>query len=213
MSMTLQEALATDEVKQLLSNLIQEAVDEALSGNTLTEAVQEALPAAVDAEIEKRLPAIRESVKQEINGDAQVLKLHTEAMRLIEASPLKGAAKANLLEDYGIVESAVDDAVKPGRALALIEAEVDADGNVTKTAKAVLAEAIDADVKRARAVLRESAPSVPRAPGGGDATATSEDDAKALVESLTDSPEAARFRDAGLNPEHFGLAPQSTTTA
>lgn len=190
--MTLREALETDEVQSFLTTKIQESVDELL-------------PAAVEAELEKRMPAIRESVREEVGKDGQVRSLHMAAAQLIEAAPLPPAAKANLLEDYGLVESDDDDTVVPGRALRLIEAEVDADGKVTKPAKTVLREAIDDDVKRVRNTLRESAPSVPRAPGGGGPAGETPAPRAFLGD---DSPVAARMREKGLDPALFGSTPK-----
>jgi hypothetical protein len=210
--MTLQEALQTDQVKGLLGNLVQEAVDEALDGDTLKTTVETAVQAAVTGlnlgdmiktALEPQVNTIRESVQTEVAADRaanELRTLHLEATRLIDAAPLKGAAKTNLLEDYGLTESDSDEAPKPGRALALIEAEKDGEGKVTKTAKAVLRETVEADVKRARNVLREAAPTLPFAPGGGGG----------------DSPVAApagkpdwvqRLESQGLDPKNYGYEP------
>jgi hypothetical protein len=199
--MTLQEALQSDEVQGFLGNLIQEAVASALT----PEALKDVVKAAVDEQLPTLRESLREEVRDEVRKDNEVRSLHTEATRLIEASPLKGAVKANLLEDYGLVESD-DDSVTPGRALRLIEAQLDDDGKVVKTAKAVLREAIDEDIKRARRVLRESAPSVPVATGGGGPGGET-----APTPFLGDSsPTAQRMRDKGLDPAQFGATPTPT---
>jgi hypothetical protein len=208
--MTLQEALQTDQVKGMITSLVEAAVDEALDGGTLKTAVQASVQEAVaglnlgetiKTALEPHVTAIRESVQTEVAADRaanELRALHLEATRLIEAAPLKGAAKANLLEDYGLTESDADDKPKPGRALALIEAETDAEGKVTKTSKAVLREAIDEDVKRVRNVLRETAPTVPRAPGGGDTVVTPAGVKPDWVQ---------RLEDKGADPAQYGYTP------
>lgn len=198
--MTLQEALQTNEVKGFLGGQIRETVQELLQGDDLTTKLTEAATAAATAAVTAALPQIQESVRSEVAKDTQLRSLHAEALSLIEAGPLKGAAKANLLEDYGLVESDEGE-LQAGRALRLIEAELDGDGKVTKAAKVVLRESVEADVKRQRNILRESAPSVPRAPGGGD-----------HGEATTTPPKfggkgsawADQMRQRGLNPEQFG---------
>jgi hypothetical protein len=203
--LTLQEALATPEVKTYLGGLIQEAVAEIDLSDVVAGAVTEALGdlgEQVKTAVTEQLPTLRESIRDEVRtevkADGQVRELHMEALRLIEASPLKGAAKANLLEDYGLTESDGDEKPKPGRALALIEAQTDSEGKVVKTAKAVLREALDADVKRARNVLREAAPTVPVAPGGGGDTPTAAPGKPDWVQ---------RMEASGVDPKSFGYDP------
>lgn len=181
--MTLQEALQTPEVQTFLGGLIQEAVDAAL-------------PDAVKAAVDEQMPALRESVREEIAADGELEVLHREATTLIEsAKGLTPTAKANLLADYSLAEE--DGKPKPGRGLALIEAVHDGEGKVTKTAKAVLRESVEADVQRTRLALRESAPAVPFAPGGGSDGAT----------AATEPPPsrfAAKMSEKGMDPTQFG---------
>lgn len=199
--MSLLEALQTDQVKGTLNQLIEAAIAEVDFSAAVAGAVTEGLSGIgeqIKAAVTEQLPTIRESVRdevrQEVKADNQVRALHLEAHRLIEASPLKGAVKANLLEDYGLTESDDDEKPKAGRALALVEAEVDGDGKVTKTAKAVLRESVEADVKRARNVLREAAPTVPRAPGGGGET----------VSTVAGKPDwVARMEKQGATPDQL----------
>lgn len=199
--MTLQEALQTDEVKTFLGGMIREAVDDALDGDAIKAVVTEAIGDAVKTAVDEQIPTIRESVREEFAAGTELEALHTEAVRLIEASPLKGAAKANLLEDYGLTDEG--DKPKPGRALALIEAERDDAGKVVKTAKQVLRDAVDEDVKRQRNILREAAPSIPRAPGGGN-----EGDPAPATFGGEDSAWAQRMRDKGMDPSQFGATPK-----
>jgi hypothetical protein len=207
--MTLQEALQTDQVKGLLGNLVQEAVDEVFNGDALASAVQDAVKTVdfgdlVKAAIEPHVTTLRESLQADVAKDRaanDLRELHLEATRLIEASPLKGAAKTNLLDDYSLLESDGSDAPRPGRALALIEAEVDGDGKTVKTSKAVLRESVDADVKRARAVIRENAPTLVTAPGGGgggDGTPVAPVGKPDWVE---------RLEQKGLDPAQYGWNP------
>lgn len=173
--MTLQEALQTDQVKGMINGLVEAALDEALSPDALSGHIKTAVEGLnlgdmIKTALEPQITTIRESLQTDVAADRaanELRTLHLEATRLIEAAPLKGAAKTNLLDDYGLIESDDDAQPRPGRALALIEAEVDADGKTVKTTKAVLREAIDADVKRARNVIRESAPTRVVSPGGG----------------------------------------------
>lgn len=179
--MTLAEALQSDEVKSYLDNLIRESVEEAL-------------PEAVKAAWDEQAPALRESLRQEVRDEVlqegELGTLHAEATRLIESSKLPPAAKANLLSDYSLDE--VDGKPKAGRGLALVEAVTDTDGKITKTAKAVLREAIEADIKRQRNVLRESAPTVPFAPGGGSDTGSP------TTFDIESDPDLMHLRESGL---------------
>lgn len=188
--MNLQEALQSEEVKGYLATQIQEGITAALT------------PA-----LEARENDLRESIREELGQTTRTRGLHAEALRLIEAAPLPPTAKANLREDYGITENE-DDTVTPGRCLALVEAVVDADGKVTKTAREVLAEEIDSDVKRTRNMLREHAPTLPHAPGpGGDSQV-------AATFGGEGSAWADRLRARGLDPEQFGATkPPAAATA
>lgn len=192
--MTLSEALATPEVKAFLADQIQECV-------------ADALPAAVEAELAKREPELRESLREEIGRDQQLNNFSVEAARLIEAARLPQAAKTRLLEEYAVTE--VDDRLVPGRSLGLIESVKDDSGKVTKTATAVLRETLDADIKRYRDMLRESAPSVPIARGGGDVTTPAEGvEFGAPGEEWSDT-----LRESGLDLSNFGIkTPETTTT-
>ena len=183
--MNLQEALQSDEVKSFMGTMISEAVED---------------------KVATREGELREEIREELGKTNRLRSLHAEAVRIIEAAPLPKTAKANLLEDYGLTEED-DDTVTPGRSLALIEAEVDTDEKVTKTAKAVLKDTIDADVKRVRDVIREAAPTVPIATGGGgDGAATS------AVFGGPGSAWADRLRERGMDPAQFGAPkPQPTT--
>lgn len=198
--LTLQEALQTDEVKTFIGAIVREALDE--HDDALETRITEAVDTAVDA----KLPTIRESVSDDVRRDGQLRTLHTEAVRIIEASTLKGAARTNLLEDYGLDGDGED--ATAGRALRVIEAELDDDGNVVKTAKAVLAEQLDEDIKRARNVIRESGPSVPRAPGGGSEDGTPTPTRFGGAESNW----AQRMREKGLDPADFGATPEPAKT-
>lgn len=204
MAMTLREALETDEVKEMLANQIRESVQEVVADLDVGEIVKGALA--------EQLPALRESVASSLRQTTSTRELSVEAHRLIEATKLKGAAKQNLLDDYALFESGKGDP-KPGRALALVEAEMDEDGTtVKKTALQVLQESVNADVERTRAVLKESAPSVPISPGGGG-----EHEGAPLQESapdagfLAETSKAGQFlRERGMDPAQFG-APKTTT--
>lgn len=201
--MTLQEALQTSEVQDFLGSQMETKIQEALAG--LPELVSDAVKTAIT----EQAPALRESVKADLDKDGEARTLHTEAIRLIEASKLTGAAKDNLLADYALTEAA-DGTIKPARGLTLIEAEVDAEGATTKSAVAVLREAVEDDIKRARNVLKEAAPSVPFAPGGGTDTG-----APPSAQFLgADSPTGQMMRDKGLDPAQFGATPvpEPTTT-
>jgi hypothetical protein len=181
--MNLQEALQTDEVKGYLGTMIQEAV----------------------AEREQTLRTeIREEVRGELGQTSRLRGLHGEARRIIEAAKLPQAAKDSLLADYSLDE-ADDDTVIPGRSLALIEAEVDTDGKVTKTAKVVLAEAIEEDTKRLRNMLRESAPTVPTTTGPAAGTGVTNGSFGGQGSAW-----AERVKSRGLDPSTFG-APKPKT--
>lgn len=177
----LQEALQSDEVKGYLNGMISEAVEEARE-------------------------EIRDEVREELAQSHRLRGLRDEAKRIIEACKLPAAAKANLLEDYKLDEDD-DDKVTPGRSLALIEAEVDGDGNVTKSAKLVLKDAIEDDIKRVRNVISEAAPTVPLAPGAGHGTATA-----GVAFGGQGSRWADKVRSRGMDPSQFGAPKPATTT-
>lgn len=208
--MTLLEALQTDQVKGVIRGQIQEAVSEALDGDALKTAVTDVVGDVVKDALTEQLPTLRESlrdeVRTEIAQDGQLEVLAGEAKRLLEASPLKGAALQNLLDDYALVEA--DGETKPARGLALIEAVTDAEGKVTKSAKDVLRESVDTDIKRVRNVLRESAPSLPFAPGG---TSDVPDEGAERAFLGEDSAFAKRLKDRGMDPADFGATPTPTT--
>lgn len=200
---TLQEALQSDEVKTFIGEQIEAGVNSKLS-----EALTEALPGALTAALQEVLPASEARIRADVGKSNHLRSLAGRARTLIEAAPLPEYAKAELLVDYGVTEGDNDD-VTPGRSLRLIEAEVDAAGEVTKSAGDVLVEDIDREVKRARNLLRESAPTVPLAPGGGgDGGAVA-----AAPFGGEGSAWAARMRQKGLNPEQFGATkPAKTAT-
>lgn len=199
--MTLQEALQTPEVQSYIGAQA-EAKAEAL--------IESKLDSMFEARENELRESIREEVREELGHTSRWRGLHTEAARLIEAAKLPTTAKANLLEDYGLTEED-DDTVTPGRSLALIEAETDSEGKVTKAAKLVLKDAIEEDVKRVRNVLREAAPSVPVAPGANAETA-----ATGAQFGGQDSAWAQRLKQRGLDPAQFGATkpaePATTTT-
>lgn len=192
--MTLQEALQSDEVKTFIGNQIQEGISEAL-------------PGAIAEAIAEREPEMRQEIRDELGQTNRLRGLHAEALRLIEAAKLPSVAKAGLLEDYGLTDED-DDTVTAGRSLALIEAEVDGEGKVTKPAKAVLKESIDGDVARVRNMLREAAPTVPLAPGGGG-----DSPASGVQFGGQGSEWADRVKARGLDPSIFGASKQPATTA
>src|SRR5205085_4049934 len=161
----------------------------------IQEGVAEALPTA----LEERESELRTSIREELGQENRLRGLAGEARRIIEAAKLPQSAKDNLLEDYGVTEADDTDELVAGRSLALIEAEVDDDDKVVKSAKDVLKDAIESDVKRTRNVLREAAPSMPRAPGGSA-------DEAAPPAFGEGSGWADRVKSRGLDPKHFGIA-------
>ena len=199
--MTLQEALQSDEVKGHITTVVQEAL--AAAGIGETNAIQEAVTEAVEAQRD----SIRDEVRDELAQTHRWRSLHSEALRIIESAKLPPAAKARLVEDYGLTELD-DDTVTPGRSLALIEAELDSDGvTVKKAAKLVLKDAIDEDVKGLRNIVRESAPTVPYSPGGG-----SQEGAPAAKFGAAGSTWAERLKSRGLDPTHYGATPAPAAT-
>lgn len=199
--MTLLEALQTDEVKGVLSTMVEDALKEALpiviGGDTLKETLFEAVTSVVEAQ----LPTLRESVRQDISKEQNFDVLHRDAKSLIEAARgLTPAARKALLEDYSLVESG--DSAVPGRSLALVEAAVDEEGKITKSAKAVLRESVESDVERFRGVLREAAPSLPRSPGV-PGEAGNEQTVSFLGE---DSAFSQRLKEKGMSPSQFGAS-------
>lgn len=193
-AMNLQEALQSNEVKGFIGSLIQEGVQTGIAA---------ALPAALQA----RENDIRETVQAEFAEATRLRTLSGDAKTIIEAAPLGAAAKANLLEDYGLVERD-DESIEAGRSLRLVEAVIDSDGKVTKSARAVLKDQLEEDIKRVRKVISESAPTIPRAPGGGSAGV-----ATASTFGGPGSQWAEGLRKRGLDPSQFGAPKPEPTTA
>lgn len=183
--MNLQEALQSDEVKGYIGQMIADGVQAG---------IQEALPTA----IETRENDIRETIREEIGQNNRLRGLHGEAKGIIEAAKgLTATAKNNLLADYGLEEND-DETVSPGRSLALIEAVVDGEGAVTKSAKAVLSERLEADIKSYRDVISEAGPTIPQARvsgAGGQGSGGFGGKGSAWAE---------RARKRGLDPSQFG---------
>lgn len=193
--MNLQEALQSEEVKGYIATQINEGI-------------AAAIPALLTGEHGTALrESVRDEVRDELGQTSRLRGLHLEATRLIEAAPLTPAAKTNLLQDFGLIDND-DDTVTPGRSLALIEAVIDANGAVTKTAKAVLKDSIDAEVARMRNVLREAAPTIPIAPGGGSGSETT----PTAAFGGEGSGWAARLRAKGLDPTKYGATPIPAAT-
>lgn len=190
--MNLQEALQSEEVKGYIATQINDGI-------------AAAIPALLTGEHGTALrESVRDEVRDELGQTNRLRGLHAEALRLIEAAPLTAPAKAKLREDYALVDND-DDTVTPGRALMLVEAVVDAEGAVTKTAKAVLKDQVDGDVKALRSILREAAPTIPVALGG------SETGAAAATFGGKGSVWAERMRAKGMDPKQFGATPEPTT--
>jgi hypothetical protein len=197
----------TEILEALRSNEdVKKAVIETIAP-TVAEAVQAGIEAALPAALEAHGNQIRESVRDELGQTNRLRSLRDEAKRIIETSKLPEKARDSLLADYGLTDSD-DDSVVAGRSLATIEAVVE-DGEVKKSDKTVLKEQLDADIARMRDVIREAAPSVPRAPGGsaGSSAATSF--------GGQGSGWADRLRQRGLDPSQFGAPkpPEPETAA
>lgn len=187
--MNLQEALQSDEVKGFIGQMVTDGVQAGIA---------EALPGAIEA----RENDIRETIREEIGTSARLRALHAEAKGIIETATLPKAAKDKLLTDFGLTEND-DDTVTAGRALGVIEAVVE-DGKVTKPAKTVLKEELEAEIASYRNVIREAAPTIPRAPGSAPAASA----------TPAGEPEwMARLRKRGLDPSQYGgpKAPEPTT--
>lgn len=170
--------------------------------------IADGVSAGVTTAMEERETAIRESVREEIGQAHRLRGLRDHAKDIIETSKLPKVAQDKLLTAYGL-DVADDDSVTAGLSLAVIEAEVDGDGKVTKSDRAVLDSRLEDDIKSYRDVIREASPTVPRAPGGGGAGATS------ATFGGKGSQWADRLRQRGIDPTQFGATkpePATTTT-
>jgi hypothetical protein len=134
----LTEALATDEGKAALLPILQEAVKELeLPGPTLDEAE---ITRIVEARVAEQTDLATIQSREQDRRDSEVRAMHAKATSLIEGSKLHTKLKERLHEDFSLTESGAPSAkldVKP---------ELDADGNVVKSALTLLEESVKHEI-------------------------------------------------------------------
>jgi len=134
---TLEEAMAAPEFKTALHGVIAEEVK---------------------AQVASEREVIEAEVRSESNRQIEIRDLHTEARRLIEESKLPPTFQDDLRLRYRLIEESDGSGrLAPSPALDVV-AEKDAEGTVTKPARQVLQEALEADITRERAKLAEARP-------------------------------------------------------
>jgi hypothetical protein len=195
------EALKSEDGKRTIAEIVAESVSAGV-----TAALAETLPAALQQERQN----IQESVREEIGGAHRLRTLAAEAKGIIEAAKgLPESAKTQLLARYGVTV-ADDDSVAASPSLSVIEAVLDGQGTVTKSATDVLKERVEADIEDFRTVIREASPTVPISRAGGTHAVAAGSGQRFGGEG---SGWADRVRKRGMDPAIFGAPkPQAATT-
>jgi hypothetical protein len=134
---------------------LQEALQDPKSG------VQEYVTGLVEAGLREGADVIRAEAKAEADRQVQLRDLRDTAHRMIEATDLPDTWKADLKDDYKLVEG------KPTAKLDQVD-EVDDEGEVTKGAEAFLTEAVEADIEKSKNRLAEAKPTRIEGQGDGD---------------------------------------------
>lgn len=187
------EALSDDELRDYVTSkrtgLLEGAGEESkspeggdkLDPNELKEAltdpesgVKEYLDSLVEARVREGQDEIRAEAKAEADRQVQLRDMRDDAGRIIEATDLPESWKKDLAEKFTLIEG------KPTSGLDQHD-EVDDEGEVTKSAKEFLTEAVEAEIEKQRKLLAEAAPTRIEGQGGsgegdgsGESTASNE---------------------------------------
>lgn len=172
------EALTDDELRDYVTSkrtgLLEGAGEESkspeggdkLDPNELKEAlsdpdsgVKELLDTLVEARVREGQDEIRAEAKAEADRQVQLRDMRDDAERMIEATDLPESWKKDLAGKFTLLEG------KPTPGLDQHD-EVDDEGEVTKSAKDFLTEAVEAEIEKQRKLLAEAAPTRIEGQGG-----------------------------------------------
>lgn len=143
---TLREAFSTDEGQELLEELLGPMI-ETRAGQLLNEQLPERIEEALAEERELLMIEARADAERQI----QLRDLRDEAHALIAASKLPPEFKAEVQAKFDITENG------PTPGLDVLD-EMDDEGKITMTARAVLAESVEAEIAKQRTLLAAARP-------------------------------------------------------
>jgi hypothetical protein len=154
----LQEALSTDDGREVLELVLAPIVEERASA--LFEERGEAL---VEARIAEERDLLREETTADADRRVQLQELLAQAQRLVQESKLPEPFQKAVLKRYTIEEG------RPSTALDVID-EIDGEGNVVKEAEEILRENVQSDIAEQKELLAAANPTAVRGQGGRSAT-------------------------------------------
>jgi hypothetical protein len=157
----IREALSTDEGKAVLLDVLRESADDLLTP-------------LVESRLDNERAIMQATAEATANRQIELRDLRDAAHGLIEAAKLPEKFAAQSKSKFDLVDG------EPTEALDVIP-EVDDDGNVTKTASAVLTEAVNSEIASQRELVSDLRPTRVRNQGasqGGDGEGAGEGAAK-----------------------------------
>lgn len=191
----LQEALQDDGFRDLFHRLIDDRATEIAEGKLaeLAESMKTELETAHRTALEEALDAERDVIRAEANATAhrgiELRDLRDHAHALVEAARLPKAFAEQVRTRFTL-----DEAGAPTDALDVVD-DVDDDGNVTKTSRAKLTEAVETAIQEQRSLLASANPT--RVKGAGAASGDGTAETKKGEGTLW----GAVLQEAGLDPE------------
>lgn len=190
---TLREALSTDEGQELLEELLGPMI-EVRAGQLLNETLPDKIEEALAEERELLMIEARADAERQI----QLRDLRDEAHRMVAESKLPLEFQAEVKAKFDITENG------PTQGLDVLD-EMDGEGNVTKTAQAVLTEAVEAEIARQRTLLAAARPTrVHAAPPARKKEDGEEDDGGDAPKSTGSPKTDALLAEAGFSPDELG---------
>lgn len=151
-----------DDVAEITKEALAEAL--AASPNLLVDALSgDAGKAALHELVEGEVAEVNSRAQATVSRVIALARLERTAHELIEATKLPDSWKAGLKERYTLLETG-----EPTEALDVFD-ETGEFGQVTKSAREVLREALEADITIEQTKLRAARPTVVRGQGGRDA--------------------------------------------
>jgi hypothetical protein len=152
----LREALATDEGRALLDELVEAP---SLDGYVKTDEVEH----LVESRLAERADLIRIEARGDLERQIELRDMRDRAHSLVEAAKLHPRLAKRIQEQFTLTESN-----EPSDSLAACKGEFDSEGNVVKSAMDVLVEAVSAEITDAKAIQGDLRPT--RVRGSGPST-------------------------------------------
>lgn len=197
----LTEALESPEAKTLIESVLTESLPEILK-ETLKETLQESLAEALPPLVEEAITGERDLIRAEARADADrqiaLRDMRDEAHSLIDAASKRGSRLAwpeTLVTEAKSKFALTESGPTPG--LDVID-EIGEDGEVVKSAREVLREAVQGEIKRQTDILAEIRPTRVRGQGASTSSdADADKDAKPSEGTLY----GAVLQEAGIDPD------------